>query len=183
MKLSDGEKLILWMLADISDAIGVKNGVRTSLVREAVGGGHAWALDWAMPGIFGATETDERVVSEVVNYMDMWSAIESSYADLSTEGKAELEGKAGVFGKDPKFRGFDGNNETDHWSAARMLIDHLDRFTSFAGRDLNSHMPSLDSYERMYRVYEPMRSTLGERLFNAEELAAILFERTHPENR
>ena len=62
---------------------------------------------------------------------------------------------------DARFSGFDGNNELEYISVARFLIDHLDSFTDFKGRDLNSHMPSIDRYSRMFLVFEPMRKSLG----------------------
>lgn len=183
MKLTNGEKLILWMLADLSDKAGVQNGVNTNLVREAVSGGHAWALEWEMTGIFGANETDDATVSEVVNLLDMWDLIEMSYEALSPAGKDKLAAGAEPFGKDPKFRGFDGNSETEHMSVARMLIKHMNRFQRFAGRNLNSHMSSIGVYLRMYEVFLPMRASLADRLFSDDELIEILKARVHPDSK
>ena len=66
---------------------------------------------------------------------------------------------------------------------AYFLIDKLDRFSSFEGRDLNSHMPSLDMHRRMLRIFEPIRRNVMGRNITAAELVAILTEMTHPENR
>jgi len=64
-----------------------------------------------------------------------------------------------------------------------FLIDDLDRFQKNKGRDLNSHIPSIDTYRRMYTVFEPMRSKLMGNLLDAKQLVQILLEKTHPEHR
>ena len=52
------------------------------------------------------------------------------------------------------------------------------RWSMFKGRELNSHHPTLHTYRRMFRVFEPMRKTLaGRRNLDVKQLAAILRER------
>ena len=68
-------------------------------------------------------------------------------------------------------------------SIAGFLINELDRFTSFAGRDLNSHWPALETYRRMLQVFVPMRRTLTGRELGASEIIEVLKEETHPEHR
>jgi uncharacterized protein len=60
---------------------------------------------------FEQEETPETV-KETLNVLEMWSSLERAYAKLSPADKARVEKEA--FGKDVKFRGFDGNNEGDH---------------------------------------------------------------------
>ncbi|TOL43317.1 hypothetical protein CGH98_23025, partial [Vibrio parahaemolyticus] len=74
----------------------------------------------------------------------MWSFIEHSYAQLSDEEKVHLEEAAKPFGKDPKFPGFDGNNESSYMGIASFIVNDLERFEEFKGRNFNSHCPSLD---------------------------------------
>lgn len=81
------------------------------------------------------------MVKDVVNILTMWSSIENSYEKLSLEDKEIVQIEATPFGKHVKFDGFDGNNECSHFSIASFLIDHLNRFSNFKGRDLNSHTP------------------------------------------
>jgi uncharacterized protein YfbU (UPF0304 family) len=71
-----------------------------------------------------------------------------------------LEVDAKPFGKDPQFRGFDGNNESEYMSVASFLINDLERFEEFKGRSMNSHMPSIETYRRMLSAFEPMRRNL-----------------------
>jgi uncharacterized protein len=56
-----------------------------------------------------------------------------------------------------KSYGFDGNNESDLLGIARLLVDHMGRWSRFKDRDLNSHMPRRGTYERMLQAFEPMK--------------------------
>ena len=61
------------------------------------------------------------------------------------------------------------------------MIHALERFEHFKGRDLNSHMPSIDAHLRMFKIFEPLRtSVLPNRLFNADEIIKIMNARRHP---
>jgi uncharacterized protein len=181
--ISDGEKLIISMLSDVHKHLEVKGENDTSFVMEAIYGGHYWGLGWKYSGLFHGHKDSKQVVSEVVDVLDMWSFIESACDKLSPKDKARVEKEAAPFGTHVRFLGFDGNNETEHLGIARFLIDELERFSSFEGRDLNSHMPSVETYRRMLRVFEPMRSGLVGRELGATELIELLNEKTHPEHR
>jgi uncharacterized protein len=97
----------------------------------------------------------------VLDFLDMWSLIESGYDALSKPDKTRVEREIGAVGRMATFPGFDGNNEAEHLNVARFLIDHLDRYEQFKERELNSHMPSIEAYRRMYEVFEPMHRSLG----------------------
>jgi uncharacterized protein len=180
--ISDGERLIISILSDVHKHLKIK-GDDADFVMDAIYGGHYWGLGWKYSGLFHGHKDSKQVVSEVVDVLDMWSFIESAYAKLSPKDKARIEKEAEPFGKHVHFRGFDGNNETEHLGIARFLIDKLERFSSFEGRDLNSHMPSVETYRRMLRVFEPMRSSLVGRELGASEIIELLNEKTHPEHR
>lgn len=77
----------------------------------------------------------------------------------------------------------DGNNENEYLNVSRFLIEHLDRFSDFKGRDLNSHMPSIDAYRRMYTVFEPIRGPLGSGNLAADQIIEILKAAVHPSRR
>jgi uncharacterized protein len=183
LRLSDGEKLILLMLGEVYKHLKIKGEIDPRFVAEAIYGGHYWGLKWRYSGIFHAHEDSEHVLSEVVDVLDMWSFLERGYDKLSAKEKAQVEKEAAPFGKNVRFPGFDGNNETEHLGIARFLIDELERFSSFKGRDLNSHMPSIETYRRMLRVFEPARRTLVGRELGAADVIELLNEMTHPERR
>jgi uncharacterized protein YfbU (UPF0304 family) len=174
MKLSDGEKLILLMLCDMYKALKVKGEFNPDFIANTIYHDQLWGFQWELSGIpFERSETPQDV-KETTDYLDMWRFIESGYDALSKNEKGQLEKDVGPRGKNVKFPGFDGNHEP-HFHIARYMIDDMrNRFESFKGRDLNSHSPSIDSYQRMYKVFEPMRANLAGRELSLAELTAIL---------
>jgi hypothetical protein len=183
VKFSDGEKLILLMLRDFYKHLKVDGEIDPDFIAEVIFGGHFWAPKWELDGVFHDYEDSPEAVREVVDVLDMWMLIERGYEKLSKQEKARLEKEAEPFGTDVRFRGFDGNNESEHMGIARFFIEHMGRWRQFKGRELNSHMPTLDWYSRMYRVFEPMRKMLTGRELNVTQLIEILRESTHPEHR
>lgn len=111
----------------------------------------------------------------------MWNFIESGYGKLSKKDKERVETEAEPFGKSITFRGFDGNNESEHMGIARFLIDDLERFSTLKGRDLNSHMPSTETYRRMLGVFEPMRRNLMGGELSASQIIDVLKAMRHPD--
>ncbi|WP_414430562.1 YfbU family protein [Alcanivorax sp. IL3] len=183
MKITDGEKLILLMLSELYDKLGVEGEVEPDFIRSAIFSNNTWSIPWKYVGIpFEEQETPE-VVKEVLDILDMWSMIERSYENLSSESKEFVEKEASPFGKDPKFPGFDGNNETEYMGTASFLVNDLDRFEEFKGRNFNSHCPSIDSYRRMLSVFKPLLQDLNFQPLSAQNIVDILKERVHPENR
>jgi len=183
MKLTDGEKLIILMLSELHEQLDINGEIDPEFVKSAIFNDKLWGLRWKYPGIPFEEVDDPEIVKEVVDILDMWSFIEFSYQRLSDDDKATLEKIAHPFGKDPKFQGFDGNNETEYMSTAMFVVNELDRFEEFKGRNFNSHFSSIDSYKRMLSAFEPMRKQLSFEPFSAEALAAVLNEKTHPSNR
>jgi uncharacterized protein YfbU (UPF0304 family) len=104
----------------------------------------------------------------------MWELLEYSYKQLEPADKERVKAAAKPSGYDVQFRGFDGNNETEYMATAGVLINHLDRFSIFKRRDLNSHMPSLGTYRRMFEVYSPIRHSHSLGMLNAEQIIEIL---------
>jgi uncharacterized protein len=183
-RMTGTEMLIVHMLCDLLKSSKAKTEINLKFLQEALYGGHFWALRWDLTGIFHTHSDSPEVVKEVVDVLDMWDFIEGSYEKLDSQQKAQLEGDVEIFGKDPKFSGFDGNNEAEHMGVARFLIDDMRRFSRFKGRELNSHMPtSRESYRRMLDVFLPMRTTLHGGQMSGSQLAAVLSERTHPSRR
>ncbi len=182
LQLSEGEKLILLMLCEIKEHLKLEDGTDTELVKEAIYSGNIWGLDWGMPGVFHGLETPESVVTEMVHILAMWQRLEESFNGLSAEDKERLA-KESDLGTDVKFYGFDGNDHTEvqYISAARFMVDHLDRFPIFKGRDLNAHMPTLQAYRRMLPVFEPILQQVLNRDFNAGQIAQVLEAYRHPD--
>ena len=149
-KIDNGDRLVIMMLRDIQKALKLKHTeIDPDFVAEAIWGGHYWALDWQYPGLFHEHFDRREAVHEVVNTLDMWSLIENSYENFSADDKKRVEARVGTSGRNPRFPGFDGNYETEYMSIAQFLVEKMDRFQSFKGRDFNSHHPEVDHSRRM----------------------------------
>lgn len=159
---TDGEKLLIAMVADLQKA-PAKREIDGSEIMEAIYGGHYWALKWNLSGIFHNHTDSPGALSLVLDTLDMWSFIEEAVETFNSTEREQLEAELGVSGKDPKFFGFDGNNESEYLGIASHLINQMDRFQRFKDRDLNSHMPLVGRYAKMTRVFQPIRSDLGMR--------------------
>ncbi len=173
MKMTNAEKLMTVMLAEILAGIKAKGEIEPEFVKEAIFNDHLWALEWKYHGLFAdSADPTPPEVSFVLDVLDMWSFIERGYKELSKADKARVDAEVpyGV----SRFEGFDGNNETQYMSIARFLVEQLDRFTEFKGRGFNSHMPSAGRYQQMLEKFEPIRAGLGApRDLNGNELIAI----------
>jgi uncharacterized protein YfbU (UPF0304 family) len=182
MKLSDGEKLIILMLADMYKAMKIKGEFDPDFISQTIYNNHLWGFNWQFSGIPFEREESSTEVKQTADVLDMWWMIEEAYAKLSPAEKQKLEKDAEPFGKHVKFHGFDGNNEP-HYGIALYLVDDLKRFSHFKGREMNSHSPSIEGYVRMFKVFEPLRAGLHSRSLNLAELTDILKARIHPEHR
>jgi uncharacterized protein len=101
-------------------------------------------------------------VTETVDILEMWRFLEESYAKLPDADKQRVQ-KETHRSSEIKFPGFDANNEP-HYGITKYFIEQLHRFEHFKDHYLNSHSERLGSYKAMYRVFEPLRKELGNRL-------------------
>jgi uncharacterized protein len=170
------------MLSDVMKHLKVKSDLDPDFILRALGDGQYWALKDRYVGIYGPTEPEPSVVSETVRIMGMWQIIESSYGDLSAQDRERLKSEAAPFGDDPKFRGFDANNER-HFGVALFHVNQLGNFREFRGRDLSAHMPTIDMHRRMYAEYEAITHEHLTGELSADQLIRILRAAIHPERR
>jgi uncharacterized protein YfbU (UPF0304 family) len=183
MKISDGEKLILLMLSEIYERLEIDGEIDSKFIKEAIFSNNLWALPWKYSGIPFEDQEDPEIVGEILDILEMWNLIEYSYSELSEQDKLKLEVDAKPFGKNPKFPGFDGNNESEYMGMASFIVNELNRFEDFKGRSFNSHAPSLDGHRRMLSVFNDVRKNMDFGPLPESSLAKILKERIHPENR
>ena len=183
MNVSDSEKLILLMLTELYDSVGVKGEIDPDFIRSAIFSDKTWSIPWKYYGIPFEDQDTPEVVKEVLDILEMWSVIESSYAELSDDEKDLVEKEASPFGKKPTFKGFDGNNESEYMSTASFIVNELERFEEFKGRNFNSHSQSIDAYNRMKFVFEKIRKNIDFYPLNAQQLINLLKEKIHPDSR
>lgn len=173
--LSDGERILIAMISDIMKANEINQNFDPDKILSALYGGHSWSLRWQNEWLLNSKEDDYEQVLHVVDTLDMWSFIENAYAKLNAKEKAELVAQAPYRGKNPKFPGYDGNEESRYMGIAQHLIHELGRFTNFAKHELNSHRRSVGRYTAMLSIFGPMRARVGEgKRIGVEELSALL---------
>ena len=181
MKLTPAEKLIIQMLADTMTALKVPSDLKPEFITKAISTGNTWAISARYHGFDSDSEPTPDVISHVHDVLQLWSVIERSVAELSPEDRAKLETEAEPFGKDPKFRGFDGNHEGEYRSAAKFMVDELDYHEDFKGRaDLNSHMGTIETFERMKPVFDKEFGQTDDGLLTVDQIVAVLKAQTHP---
>lgn len=183
MDFSNEQKLIITLLTDIHAELKIKNSVDPIFVQRMVQSDNAWALAWQYPGIYENAPETPAQVKFVAEVLSMWECIELHYEELDPAQRQHLAELAPVFGKGPVFRGFDGNNEAKERSIVGILVNDLNRWEIFEGRDTNSHVQLSDAYTRMYEVYERIIGTSYDFSPSIEELAALLNAQIHPDNR
>jgi uncharacterized protein len=185
MSFTTSEKLQIAMLCDLANPEGQRE-LDFEFINRVVSGDDIWALSWKYPGLQLKIETPADV-KLVIDILDMWDHIESSFAALSEADKKRVEADA-YHNHEPQFLGFDGNYETELVGIARLFIHDLGRWERFKKRGLNSHWPSVDIYDRELAAWQPIRKAKTQNLggpyeLTADELIAILRERIHPDNR
>lgn len=181
MKLTKSEKLIILMLCDIQEKMGVQGDFDAKFIKSAIFAGQSWALDWQYGAALHDEDSNPKIVGEVCDILDMWEALEIGYEDLSSADKARVASEADPFGKDIRFRGFDGNRESGHLGVARFLVESMGRYSRFVSRDLNSHGPSIEMYRRMLNAYKSL-NLAGDQP-DANQIIAVLKECVHPSRR
>jgi uncharacterized protein YfbU (UPF0304 family) len=179
MRLTDGEKIIIYLLAEIlKTQKGYGDQNRMSLLQEAISGGHLWAINGheLFAGVFSERVDNDEEQKLVINSLDMWSFIEEAYQTFTDDEKKQVEDSVEFFGTNPQFTDFDGNYESEYMILARFVIDKLGWFQRFKGRELNSHAPHVDRYKRMIDVFDPIRVKLVGRGLTTAEMITLLKE-------
>lgn len=149
MQFSNGERLIVVMLAEVMEAMGLNQEIDPTLVKSLTISNDGWAIERKYSGIFDSKVPEPEDVKETSDILWMWGIIESSISKLTGANASEA---AGWY--NGKFKGFDGNND-DHYGIAHTLIEELGEFSSFKGRGLNSHtQSSLPRYQTMYAKFD-----------------------------
>jgi uncharacterized protein len=97
----------------------------------------------------------------------------------SQQEKAFIEEKFGKVERNIKFCGFGGNHEVRHVGIENMLINQMERFSFFKGRNLNAYVTMIQSYSGMLNVFQSLNNNLAGRKLSVLELAELLQPRIH----
>lgn len=152
MIVTDAEKLILLMLSDLHEAAGLDK-MNINFLRSAIITDNTWAINWEMPDLgLDLSDTPQDAI-DVVNFMHMWGVLEDTWNNISENKKENILEKVKI-GKNVRFPGFHSSAELKLYRIARLFVDDMGRFERYKGRDLNSHVPMREQYEKMYSNYQ-----------------------------
>lgn len=160
MKLSDGERLLVVMLAEVMEELKLNREIDPALVRKLAIYHDDWAIAQKYHGIYDSESPSDADVKETHDILSMWSFIEYSIGELQGEEAKEAAGFHHT-----QFSGFDGNNDPHH-GIAQTLIKDLGLYSEFASRGLNSHSrATLARYRTMLPKFDKaMEGATGEPL-------------------
>jgi uncharacterized protein YfbU (UPF0304 family) len=174
--LTEPEKLMLVMLADIHEHLGIKDAsVDGAFVRAAIAGGQSWALSSEYRGHAYASEDKSRAeVDEVYDVLDMWSFLEQGYAALGAADRARVDEVN--HGHPVSMPGFDGHE--DQIYIAKFIVERMDGYQSLKDRATRDcHSPVRARYAAMVSAFEPLRaqfSSSGRHQLTADEIIKIV---------
>ena len=174
MDLSDGDKLIIAMLAEILKAHvagGYEPDIDPDRILKSLHSGNMWSIKSEYNGLFDAEEAKDEVRIETLAILDMWQNIGRSFRKLDKADKGIVLIANG--GSAPEFPGFDGNKEIEHFAVAKHTIEYMEWYSDFQINAINSHTPQLDDYRKMLPKYKSIISS-GTFPLSAEELVEII---------
>ncbi len=127
--------------------------------RKALEGGYELHYSWMMEHI--RDELSTKQCEEVLDILDMYCSIALCWQRLHNSD--EIPHKL-------RFKGFDGNHEIALLGYAQHIIIDLERFRELTygnkAPHLNSHMPMLEQYKRMVKIWKKLGSHLNEDRIN-----------------
>lgn len=176
LKFTPEQRFIIALLCDLHRSPEEREfrPENISLISDAVCGGHDWVIDWEMGMMLPEQIDTEEQVSFVADVLDMWEHIELAWTQFQEADRQKVR-DAVPYLKEPKFAGFDGNNEGEYLSIARMLVEKMNRFSSFKGnRSLNSHSHKVDDYRQMLKIWPTVRTTLGRSEMTVDQMTELL---------
>lgn len=183
MAFTDEQKLIVTLLTEIHSKLAITDGLDPHFVQKMVSSDNAWALHWRYNEICTNEQTPHKV-QRVADVLDMWQVLERTLAGFGPAERAKAEELSRPIQlSQAKFQGYSGNDE-DEFSIVHILVEDLGRWSSFKGRNFNSHVPMVDVYDRMLSVYQRVNPVANSQpALTVENFSAVLKEVLHPERR
>lgn len=173
MELTRAERWILANQFRILERLYPDDAEHYARNRQVVEQGFELDYEWLSEHVYDRTMSASEC-SEVLDILDMHSALARSYEELSDK-------PAGIDKHDVAFWGFDGNHETAQIAYTGFLIKEEGKFEDLAqsGDHLNSHMPVLDMYRRMVGVWKQL-PVLTQQQLSPDDIRRIAAARSAP---
>lgn len=174
MKLSNGEKLILVMMSEIYEKLGIKGELDPRFIKASIFDNQLWGLRWKYEGILQSDEPNPPEVDETTDILDMYRMMGDAFKGLPPTDQADVKKQAGHNTSYLDFPGFDGNNDA-HFFIAKFLVEELGRYQERKGSEMNSHTSSsIDRYRQMLPVFKKARGRSGGGGLTKQEIIDIL---------
>jgi hypothetical protein len=175
VQISDGEKLIVLLLTAMSKGSG-RQLIDADIIRNAVRGGHYWALDWQYPALFNRHHSDRTQADFVCRTLEMWIRIEASYARLSAGDRQTFAERSGLTAP-LEFPGWHAESDVVSMQIAHFITADLKLYSQLKGRSgRNCRAPAAKIYERMLARFDDMRHAPADQPIGVEELAVLVRE-------
>ncbi len=162
MNLSKKDRYIIANQLKILEKLDPEEADFYSKSRKAIEYGFKLHYSWIAEFI-DDDEMNEEDSREVLDVLDMYRAMTFSLQRLKKENT-----NLSIKEEDVRFRGYDGNNETQQFSYVVYFISDLGRFEELKYEseypDFNSHCPMIQTYKRMLAIWReyPNRYELDE---------------------
>ncbi|CUB24276.1 hypothetical protein BN2127_JRS3_03780 [Bacillus safensis] len=125
--------------------------------------------------IFGDIEDEfpEEITRKVYDVLDMFRVLYSSYEQLTSEEKKEIDEK------DVLFKGFDGNEETNHFVFASFILRKTELYSDLQELikqnkvEINSHRNIIYYYDELLANWSKIRKETKGRL-SLEQIKYVL---------
>lgn len=152
MELSKKERLILFNQYEILKKINPDEEKYYEINQEILQNGFAY--DYNELASFIYDETPCSVSKFVYEVLQMYRCIRDSYNKYDAKDKKEFEKL------DPKFQGFDGNEEPEYYSYACFVLEKLGKYEESYedGKiEINSHCNMVEEYKEMISRWKEVR--------------------------
>ncbi len=152
MELSKKERLILYNQYEILKLLNADDEYMTKqyeLNQEILLNGFKHNYDEMVEWVLD--DTPDEVSKFVWDVLQMYRVLYSSYAELTSEDKAEIDFD------DIKFDGFDGNEETDYYVYAQFILEKMGRYEEIYNEGdytANSHANRVGRYSQMLENWD-----------------------------
>lgn len=153
MELSKKERLILFNQYEILKHLNPDEKKYYEINQDILQGGFVYDYNELYSFLDG--ETPVSVSEFVYEVLQMYRCIRDSYYNYNEQDKMEFEKL------NPKFQGFDGNEEPDYYSYACFLLEKLGKYEeSYENGKIspNSHCNMVKEYEEMISRWKEVRS-------------------------
>ncbi|MBS3019112.1 hypothetical protein DJFAAGMI_01851 [Comamonas sp. PE63] len=156
MNLTPAEKLIIELLCD--SLKGKDSVYDVEFLSKVISSNETWAISKRYQSLEDKSP-EPAYVTEVYAILEAYRWVYDTTQELGprvSEIRSIVQEKGQVHVQE-KFDGFDGNNESDHLSAAHIIVDDLRLYEEQKGRVNNTHGPRRDAYVRVANAYMKLR--------------------------